>query len=233
MSGRLNTKTFKGRGQIQLTQFQPQGLVADLFPDAPIRITEAPVNLIDVAATRQMVLALAGENDDVKDIFDVVKGGHVPWITLTAQGNSLSDLGETDAMVIRGQMQDGEIYIPDIQFDLKQAAGEVVISRGILDGQNLTARLGNSIGQNGTLKLGLIGDVAPFHLETDVRADLSQLWPILKRLVDDQDLQKELAQITELKGSATGKLVLGEVTNNVKVKLEASDIQLSAQYGRL
>ena len=73
-----------------------------------------------------MVLTLAGENDDVKDIFDVVKGGRVPLITLTAQGNSLSDLGETDAMVIRGQMQDGEIYIPDIQFDLKEAAGEVV-----------------------------------------------------------------------------------------------------------
>jgi hypothetical protein len=320
MSGRLNTKTFKGRGQIQLTQFQPQGLVADLLPDIPIRITEAPANLtvdfktngpgqlqakligssphlklrddknelnlkniridaafqvnkesvnlslaelaldspqlnlsadlaltqntpplslqvkgsqIDVAATRQMVLALAGENDDVKDIFDVVKGGRVPSITLTAQGNSLSDLGETDAMVIRGQMQDGEIYIPDVQFDLMEAAGDVVISRGILEGENLTARLGNSLGQNGRLKLGLIGDVAPFHLETDVRADLEQLPPILKRLVDDKDFQKELAQITELRGSANGKLVLGEDTDNVKVKVEASDIQLSAQYGRL
>jgi hypothetical protein len=320
ISGRLNTKTFKGRGQIQLTQFRPQGLVADLFPDAPIRITEAPANLtvdfktdgpgqlqaelngssphlklryakdeldlvnirieaafqvdkesvslslaeltldrpqltlsanldltqstpplsleveggeIDVAAAREVALTLAGKNEDVKDIFDVVKGGRIPLITLAAQGNSLSDLGDTNAMVIRGQMQDGEIYIPDIQFDLKEAAGEVVISRGILDGQNLKARLGNSIGQNGTLKLGLIGDVAPFHLETDVRADLEQLPPILKQLVDDQDFQKELAQITELKGSATGKLVLGEDTDNVKVKVEASDIQLSAQYGRL
>jgi len=141
---------------------------------------------IDVSSTRQMVLAVAGKNDDVKDIFDIVKGGSVPLITLKSQGDSLSDLGDTDNMVIRGKMRDGEIYLPDIQFDLKNATGEVVISQGILEGHNLQARLGNSSGQNGSLKLGLIGDVAPFHLETDVRADLSQLAPILKRLVEKE-----------------------------------------------
>jgi uncharacterized protein involved in outer membrane biogenesis len=141
---------------------------------------------IDVSSTRQMVLAVAGKNDDVKDIFDIVKGGSVPLITLKSQGDSLSDLGDTDNMVIRGQMRDGEIYLPDIQFDLKNATGEVVISQGILEGHNLQARLGNSSGQNGSLKLGLIGDVAPFQLETDVRADLSQLAPILKRLVEKE-----------------------------------------------
>jgi hypothetical protein len=316
----LNTETFKGSGRIQLTQFRSQGLVAHLFPDSPIRITEAPANLtidfktngpgqlqaelngsspslnlryadqvlniegslikaaiqvdknavslsleelaldspqlnlsanlaitrntppislqvkgsqIDVAATRRMVLALAGKNDDVKNIFDIVKGGRVPLITLTAQGKSLSDLGNMDNMIIRGQMQDGEISIPAIQFDLTDAAGEVVISRGLLEGQNLQARLGKSSGQNGRLKLGLIGDAAPFSLATDVRADLSQLPPILKRLVDDKDFQKELARLKELKGSANGKLVLGDDIDNLKVKVEAANIQLSAKYGRL
>ena len=320
INGLLNTRTFKGSGQIQLTQFRPQGLVANLFPDSPLRLTEAPANLtidfktdepgklqaeakgsspylnfhtgkealnlksarikaaiqvdknivslslaelaldspqltlsaklaltqsspplslevkgsqIDVAATRRTVLALAGKNDTVKDIFDIVIGGSVPSITLTAQGNSLSDLGDTDNMVIRGQMQDGEISIPAIQFNLTDAAGEVVIARGILEGQNLQARLGNSQAQNGRLKLGLIGDVAPFHLETDLQADLSQLPSIFKRLVDDKDFQKELARLKELKGSADGKLVLGEDTDNVKVTVDASNIQLSAHYGRL
>jgi hypothetical protein len=320
MSGLLNTKTFKGSGQIQFTQFRPQGLVANLFPDTNIRITDGHANLtidlktdepgqlqaelngsssslkfrfakealnienprfkatvqvdknsvglslaelaldkpklnlsanlaltqntpplslevkgsqIDVAATRQMVLALVGKNDDVKDIFDIVKAGSVPEITLKSQGNSLGDLADMNKIVIQGQMQDGEISIPDIQFDLADVAGEVVISRGILEGQNLQARLGNSFAQNGKLKLGLIGNVAPFHLETDLRADLSQLPPILKRLVDDKDFQKELTLLKELKGSANGKLVLGEDTDNLKVKVEASKIQLSAHYGRL
>ena len=199
-----------------------------------------PINLqikgtqIDVASTRQVALTFSsGKNDVIKDIFDIVKGGSVPLITLKAQGNSLGDLGNTDNMVIQGQLHDGEIRIPNIQFDLKDVSGEVVISRGILQGENLRARLENSLGQNGKLRLGLIEDVAPFHLETDLRADLSQLPSILKRLVDDKDFQKELALLKELKGSANGKLVLGEDTENVKVKVDASNIHLSAHYGRL
>ena len=192
ISGLLNTRTFKGSGQIQLTQFRPQGLVADLFPDTDIRITDGPADLtidlkmdepgqlqanlngssphlkfraakealnienlrinaaiqvdnnlvslslaelamdhpqltlsanlaltqttpplslevkgtqIDVASTRQMALALAGKNDIVKDIFDIVKGGSIPLITLTAQGTSLSDLGNMDNMVIRDRCE--------------------------------------------------------------------------------------------------------------------------------
>ncbi len=45
MSGLLNTRTFKGSGQVQFTQFRPQGLAAYLSPDSPIRITDAPANL--------------------------------------------------------------------------------------------------------------------------------------------------------------------------------------------
>jgi len=81
--------------------------------------------------------------------------------------------------------------------------------------------------------LGLIGDVALFHLETDLRVDLSQLLPLLKRLIEDKGVQKELAMIKELKGSARGKLVLGEDTKNVRVRLKASDIKLTAQHARI
>jgi len=106
---------------------------------------------------------LSGRNDVVKDIFDVLKDGSIPLITLKAQGNSLSDLGNTDNMVIQGQLRDGEIRIPDIQFDLKDFAGKVVISRGILQSENLRARLcGISIA--GTLK------VSPPNVDLDLEA---------------------------------------------------------------
>lgn len=241
MSGLLNTRTFKGSGQIQLTQFQPQGLVADLFPGSALQITDAPANLtidfktegpgqlqaeahgstphlkfrnvkkelniknpgikaaflvdknsvalsltelaldypqlrlianlvltqdtppltlqvkgtrIDVASTRRVALALSGKNDIVKDIFDVVRGGNIPLITLKSQGQSLSDLGNTDNMVIQGQMRDGEIRIPGFQYDLKDVTGDVVISRGILQSENLRVRL-CGISMAGTLKVSL------------------------------------------------------------------------------
>ena len=185
---------------------------------------------IDVKTTRQAALALSGEDNVIRGIFEVLKGGTVPMITLTAQGQAPSDLGNMDTLVIRGQMRDGDIFIPGVKLDLTDTAGDVVISRGILEGENLHARLGNSSGENGKLTLGLVGDEAPFHLEIDVGADLAQLPPILDRLIDDIAFRSELAKIEELKGNANGKLVLGEDVNNLNVTVAASDIHLTARY---
>ena len=66
-------------------------------------------------------------------------------------------------MVIQGEIRDGEIRIPHTQFDLKDAAGELVISRGILQGENLRVRL-CGISMAGTLK------VSPSNVEIDLEA---------------------------------------------------------------
>ncbi|MBW1842032.1 MAG: AsmA family protein, partial [Deltaproteobacteria bacterium] len=282
MSGLLNTRTFKGSGQIQLTQFRPQGLVADLFPGSALQITDAPADLtidfktegpgqlqaeahgstphlkfrnvkkelniknlrikaaflvdknsvalsltelaldypqlkltanltltqntpplnlqikgtqIDVASTRRVALALSGKNDVVKDIFDVVRGGNIPLITLKSQGQSLSDLGNTDNMVIQGQMRDGEIRIPGIQFDLKDASGDVVISRGILQGENLRARL-CGISMAGTLK------ASPKIFEFDLEA-----------IAKDQELEP-------LKTCLAGETFKADGTYNLKGRFQ-------------
>ncbi len=320
MSGLLNTRTYAGSGQIQLTKLRPKDLAAYLFPDAVIQVVDAPADLtidfktgspgqlqaelngssprlnlrhagqalsikntrikatvhidqdattlsltelavddprlnlsgnlvvaqttpqlslqvegsrIDVAATRRLALALSGENHVVKSIFDIVRGGNVPSVTLKTQGDALKDLGNADNLVIRGQMQDGDIRIPDIPLDLKETSGEIVISRGVIEGKNLQTRLGKSTGQNGRLKLGFVKDAVPFYLETDIRADLSQLPPILKRLIHDKDFHKQLALIKDMKGSANGKLVIKGERGGVKVKVDASDIHITAGYAKM
>ncbi|MFZ0132024.1 MAG: AsmA-like C-terminal region-containing protein, partial [Desulfobacterales bacterium] len=205
------------------------GRLVSSLDDGPVRI-EIEGRGIDVAATRQAALTALGENRVVSGIFEVVKAGRVPLITVTSHGRSLGEMGRLEALIIRGQMRDGDITIPGAQLDLSEVAGEVVVSHGILEGENLRARLGGSTGQNGTIKLGLVGGEAPFHLEVDVRADLSQLPPILERLVDDKGFRSELAKLEGLKGSANGKLVLGEDLNNVDVTVAASDINLVARY---
>jgi uncharacterized protein involved in outer membrane biogenesis len=210
-------------------QMSLSGHLISPLDDSQLRM-EIEGRNIDVKTTRQAALALSGENTVIRGIFEVLKGGTVPLITLAAQGQAPSDLGNMDTLVIRGQMRDGDITIPGVQLDLTDTTGDVVISHGILEGENLRARLGNSSGENGKLTLGLVGDEAPFHLETDVRADLAQLPPILDRLIGDKDFRSELAKMEELKGGANGKLVLGEDTKNVTVRVEASDINLTARY---
>ena len=188
---------------------------------------------VDVVSTREVVLAMAGDDPDVKDIFDILKGGEVPAIAFTADGNSLDDLDELENMLIRGNMVDGKILVPEVDLELEDVKGEVVISKGILEGKNLEARLGNTVGRMGTLRLGLEGDEPPFHVDIAVDTGLVQLPPILKQLIEDKDFKNEIELVKNLVGRAKGRLVLGETTASIKAQVDVSELNLSANYGKI
>ncbi|MBT8363945.1 MAG: AsmA-like C-terminal domain-containing protein, partial [Deltaproteobacteria bacterium] len=188
---------------------------------------------IDIKAARKAVLAVAGTAGVIQDIFDIIKGGKVPLITVTDQANSLNDLGDWDNLVVRVQMQQGDVTIPGVQLEVTDAAGDVVISQGILAAENLQAKLGNSWARNGKLKLDLTQDVMPLQVEAGLQAAMADLPAILNRLIDDKEVRQELALIQDLQGSANGKLVLGGDTDQVQVSVSASDIQLGARYRKI
>ena len=195
-------------------------------PTSPFLNLHAEGTHIDVAAIRRRALVLAGNNEVVKIIFDILRGGNVPQITLKAQADTLSDLGNVDNMVIQGRIQDAEIHIPDIHLDLKETTGDVIISKGVLAGSHLRTRLGKATGQNGQLKVGLSKGAAPFHLETDVQADLSELLPVLERVIDDKTVQTTIARVKDLEGSAKGKLIVDEGKQGTTVKVDDADIMV-------
>lgn len=188
---------------------------------------------LDIGSTRDAALALAGDTPAVRDIFDILKGGKVPLITFNAKGNAMADLGEMENIVITGRMLEGKIFVPGADLDLEEVKGEVVISQDILHGSNLEARLGGSLGRNGILKLGLAGNNAPFHLDIEADADLAQLPPILKHLIDDESFVKEIDLIENVKGRAKGRLLLGESTAEINTRVDVSEFHVSANYRRV
>jgi hypothetical protein len=188
---------------------------------------------IDADSVRRMTLALAGESEDIRDIFDIIRGGHVPRMSLEVQGRSVADLGLLDNMVIRGKMTRGKIFIPGVELDLDDVNGDVVISKGIINGTNLQAKMGKIHGQNGTLRLGLNDDIAPLKLKIGIKADLAQLPPVLNRIVDDTDFINELARLSDVKGSASGILILGDDLKSLDATVNVSKVELSARYDRL
>jgi len=190
------------------------------------------VKKADVSSTRKVALALAGNKGITKDIFDIVKGGHIPKITFKSFGKSTADLGKMENIFIRGKLRDGNIYVPAALLDLEDVDGSVTISNGILVGKNIKARLGNSFGTKGVLELGF-EDNLPFYVETVIQADLAQLPPILERLVENKPFLKELSQIKKVSGSALGKMVLDGDSQSVDVGVYASKINLHARYGRI
>jgi uncharacterized protein involved in outer membrane biogenesis len=188
---------------------------------------------VDVGPTREAALTLAGDISEVYDLFEVLKGGNVPAISIQIQGNSFADLIELENMRVKGQLREGEISIPEVNLKVEEVDGDATISEGFLDGKNIEARLGKARGREGTLKLGLEGEILPMHLDIMVDADVEQIVSDLKHLVEDEDVVKELSLIDHVEGRAQGRLVLGEDTSSISPIVEVSEFSLSANYQRI
>jgi len=187
----------------------------------------------DVDSIRKVALEIGGKFGVINDIFNIIRGGNVPLITLSSQGRRIADLVDQKNMIIRGQMLEGKIFIPVAELDLNRVEGKAVIANGTLQGQNLKAQMGGSTGRAGKLELGLNADIAPFHLDIMVQADLSQLPPVLHRVVGDKNFLNELSLIDDVDGTASGKLVLGIDPKQVNVNIEVSEAHLQARYQRI
>ncbi len=208
--------------------------------EQPLFAVEVQGREMDVASTRNVTLRLAGKIPVMNTIFDIVREGRIPLITFQSQGRRMSDLDETERFSIKGSILDGKISIPIGEpggdrddFTLVKAAGDVVISRGILEGRNIRAQWKDQQLQEGRLRVGLEGADAPFHLEMGVETDLSLLPPLLSRVTKDQVLTEEVSRFRQLEGRATGKIVLGESLKSIGVKVDAQEVNLVARHDRI
>ena len=214
-------------------------LSGKLNMDRSLPSTEPRVNFqltgkdVDVDAIRKEALDLAGDAPVVADIFDIIKSGEIPSIQVTSQGKSLEELGELENIIIKGKMVNGKIFVPTVDLNLSDVEGDALISKGILYGKALKARMKTSKCLKGSLKLGLQGKDAPFHLDLTLSADLAQLPPVLKRVVDNKAFIKENSLIDHVKGRAAGRLVLGESIQSVQCNVNISHFNLSVNYRRL
>lgn len=188
---------------------------------------------IHVDSTRKTALALAGDISPVTEIFTYLAGGTVPQITFTSQGKNASELGELENMRIEGHLQDGTVRIPEIDMTLTEVNGDVVIADGVLTGTGLLARLAESAGHSGMLKLGLAEGNDLFRLELMLNADMGQTQRIVKHITEKSKFSQELDHITNLKGNGTGKLILGDSLVDMNARIENADINLSFNYPKV
>ena len=209
-------------------------------PGAPGVVLEVQGRAMEIASTRDVALTLAGALPITETIFSIVKGGQIPLITFESRGRSVKDLDETKNFSIKGSLQDGKISIPvkgisreSNEFDLDKVTGEFNISKGILEGKNVRARVEDEEIREGQFRMGLEGQDAPFHLEVVSEIDLSHLPPILNRVIKDTTFLKELERTHDLRGRSVGKLVLGETVQSIGAKVEVWEMNLLARYDRV
>lgn len=215
----------------ELTLASPQlGLSGTFFMSSKNRKVALEINAkdVDIPSTRQAALKLAGDLPVVKQIFDILKGGRLPAIDFTAKGRSMSALGQLEKMRIKGNLVKGEVSVPGVNINVEKVKGDVDISGGILNVTNIEAQYGGTQVRDGSLRLGLSGADAPFHLDIGLRADLSQLPGILKQVLKDEGLHSALNRIKNLKGRAEGRLILGEKLNAIGARVKVKKFNLSA-----
>jgi hypothetical protein len=188
---------------------------------------------MDVDAARQSALCLGGDVRLVRDIFDYVRGGRIPVITFRSRASELGGLGADEAFRIDGRLEEGRIHIRGVDLDPEEVEGDVVISQGFLEGEQLNARLGNSQAQDGKLRVGLHGEDAPFHLDIAVDADMAEVRPILIRIIKQGTFVEELALVDHVTGRTQGRMILGESLKSVEAEVDVSQCSLSARYRRI
>ncbi len=187
---------------------------------------------VDFSGVREKVLALFGRHEVADLVCSIVLGGKAREATYFFEG-TVPRFRELKAMTITADVDGAPIHVPDVDLDLKEASGQIEIRNGILTGQNLSARLDDSLGTNGSLALGLVGKDKVFKLDMDLDADLSKLPPLLHRLVDHQGFRNELAKFSNVRGKTSGRVILGDRLKDISVRVEVSSIDGTADYERI
>lgn len=188
---------------------------------------------INVESSRDAVLFVAGGDRIVDLIFNIVRGGTVPEISLKASGEDFKDLWQKGNFEVKGSMADGKIFVPIGDFDLTDVSGNALIADGKLEGTNLKAKSGNSRGYDGTFLIGLEGPIGPLNLDILVDGDAAEIPDIIKKFIDDKGFLYELSLIENLTGTASGKLYVGDTKQSPNTIVDVTSMDIVGDYKRV
>ena len=183
---------------------------------------------VDVSGVRETALKIAEDIGIVEDVFQHVRGGQMPEISFQASGRSFAELGKN--IDVAGALRGGNIFASVLGIDLDDVNGQFVVSRGILEAKQFSARSGKIQGREGTLRLGLEGKNAPFHLDIMVDADAAELHSLLFRVFKDDGLRKELSRVRNIEGDLSGQLVIGEKIDSLSARVSILKAALKGSY---
>ena len=154
-------------------------------------------------------------------------------MSLTSRGSSIRDLATLENIRIQGSITGGNIFIAEPRLDIEDVKGDALIARGIIEGRNLEARLDTAKGTKGLFRVDLKGEPEPFHLDISIDADVAKLPLFLRNLVQDEAFLRELDFIKELRGDASGRLVLDRRATGTQVTVDVKEFTLHALYQRV
>jgi len=244
----LQGRIFKGNLQLgkekslitvdDLTLTNPQLEISGsvlLNPSKPYYDINLEAKGIGIPSSREVVpkiiTAVYGELPVVNEVFDYVRAGRIFNASFRVKGKSLDEISSFQNMVFQGQLDQGQIHIPDYDLNLENVSGDAAIANSVLDGTNLAAQMGNTRVKNSSVKIGLMGeDEDPFHLDLQLDADLAEVPPVLERVVTNRAFLEYMSRLTKVSGQAQGRLVLGENFKDFSTRVDVEQMNFEADY---
>ncbi|MFH1216305.1 MAG: AsmA-like C-terminal domain-containing protein [Pseudomonadota bacterium] len=223
----------------QLTMREPDisfsGEVRRYFgadPELPFYLLDLAAEKIDLTDIRHRLLALLGDNSITTTVCNVVRDGRAKSATYRFDA-PLSGFAFIEKMLINVDVDQARIHVPAVDLDLAESSGPIIIENGEISGHDLTSRLGNHYGSNGSFALGLAHDNHLFKLDLDIDADLAELPTTLHHLIHNENFRKEVLKFSS-NGRKMGHLTIGDDLRNFSVDVRIPDLTDSEiRYSRL
>jgi hypothetical protein len=207
-------------------------LSGELTVDHATRRIEATVTGRDlaIAPVRAAVLAIAGDVPQVREVLDIVRDGAVPRFTASVGGNSWSDLASADALEFRARVAGGTIFIPGIDFTLARVSGEASMSRGVLSGRDISAGLGGARCDHGSFRMGIMEDDPSLYVDVRLDTPAGEVLPRMRAIVSPGKAEGFIDRIGDLRGNASGRLLLKGRLSSLQAIVTISSMQLAGSY---
>lgn len=189
-------------------------------------ISQGPITInvdngtVDVTSLRATLRQIAQSVPVLQTLFDIVRGGHIASLRASFSAPTWDAAAHTDNLEVEAEVSEGRIMVPQELFLLNDVRGKVRWSGGRLSAVDASARLGDSAARGGTLALGLLDGTHAFSLDTRLSANLSELPPLLKKLVRDPSDLALLEKLPALSGHAEGRLILGDRLDHIRATIQ-------------
>jgi len=197
------------------------------FPlDARIGATVAG---LDITATRETALALAGTIPAVKSIFERVGSGTLSRFDGNFQLPVTSDWLQSGGVSLTADFDNISILVPEADLSLRNFSSHIQVRSGIIEATRIQALVGNSRIDNATLQLDAARDYAPSLIQASVQLDLAEL-PGLLRFMPPLAVKDELSLIHSPRGSVRGAFKIERENDAYTMAIKIDGLNLTADY---
>jgi hypothetical protein len=188
---------------------------------------------IDIETVRSASLALAGPDSVTQTIFEIVKDGTIPLLTISSKADIRGDLADLDNLVLQTSLANGTIHVPRTRLELTDVSGGLNITKGVLTAEHVLAQMQKSTVKDGIVKIDLSKDPLPLDITADLQIDVSDIPAILADVTNNQSFNNEFKKVEDLEGSAIASLSLSGSTDDLEIKVSATDINAAGRYNTI